>query len=160
MSRMVIGQEQYEEEQAAKKLKEYKRSEEEEAQLGQKEAGRYDAGKIRHDLIPAWAIEEIAKVYTYGANKYDDNNWWKGMKWSKVMGPLERHYNKWKRGKIVDEESGCLHLAMVAWNAIALMCYQKNQLGTDNRIPYDMDLLDPREREEKIKVWLHKVIGE
>ena len=133
------------------KIKEYKRSKKEEAQLGQKDAGRFDEGKVRHDLIPAWALEQIAEVYTYGCQKYDDNNWWKGMDWNKVQGPLERHYNKWKRGHIKDDESNCYHLAMVAWNAIALMCYQENKIGCDTRIPMDMDLLDPDERKAKIK---------
>lgn len=88
-------------------IKKYERSKEEEKQLGNKEAGRFDEGKIRHDLVPAWAIERLAEVYTYGAQKYDDNNWLKGMKWSKIQGPLERHYNKWKRGHIKDDESNC-----------------------------------------------------
>ena len=141
------------------KLKKYNRTKKEEAQLGQREAGRFDEGKVRHDLIPAWAIEELAKVYTYGCQKYDDNNWWKGMKWSKVMGPLERHYNKWKRGKIIDEESGCLHLAMVAWQAIALMSYQKNNLGVDNRCPYDLDLMKKKKRKKRIKLWLKRMLN-
>lgn len=135
-------------------IKKYEKSKEEKKQLGQKDAGRFDEGKVRHDLVPAWAIEKLAEVYTYGAQKYDDNNWWKGMKWSKVMGPLERHYNKWKRGRIQDDESNCYHLAMVAWNAIALMCYQKNKLGTDDRCPYMFDLMDEAEKEMKIELWL------
>jgi len=136
------------------KIKKYKRSKEEEKQLGQKDAGRFDEGKVRMDLIPAWALEKIAEVYTYGAQKYDDNNWLKGMKWSKVSGPLERHYNKWKRGNIKDEESNCYHLAMVAWNAIALMIYQEFGLGTDDRCPVVMDMLDDKQRKKMIEHWL------
>lgn len=136
------------------KLKKYEKSEEEKKQLGQKDAGRFDEGKNRHDLIPAWAIDKLAEVYTYGASKYDDNNWWKGMKWWKVQGPLERHYNRWKRGSIKDDESNCYHLAMVAWNAIALMCYQEWSLGEDTRVPLDMDMLPEEERAKRIKHWL------
>lgn len=138
-------------------IKKYEKSKEEKKQLGQKDAGRFDEGKVRHDLIPAWALEKIAEVYTYGAQKYDDNNWLKGMKWSKVQGPLERHYNKWKRGRIQDEESNCYHLAMVAWNAIALMVYQKNKLGTDDRCPITLDMMDDDDRQEMIEMWLHCV---
>ncbi len=140
-------------------IKKYEASEKEKAQLGQRDAGRYDEGKVRHDLIPGWAMEELAKVYTYGCNKYDDNNWWKGMKWSKIMGPLQRHYNKWKRGSQIDEESNCYHLAMVAWNAIALLCYEKNRIGTDNRCPYDLDRLEPAERQARIALWLDNMIN-
>lgn len=138
-------------------IKKYEKSEEEMNQLGKEEAGRFDKGKVRHDLIPAWVIEEIAKVYTYGANKYDDNNWWKGMKWSKVIGPLKRHWNKWRRGKLIDEESNCYHLAMVIWNAICLMSYQKNQLGKDDRCPYDLDLMDEDMRNRRINHWKYCV---
>jgi len=157
MSKAVIGEKQYQEEQ--EKLKKYKRSEEEEKQLGQREAGRFDEGKPRHDLIPAWAIEKLAEVYTYGCQKYDDNNWLKGMKWSKVQGPLERHYNKWKRGHIKDDESNCYHLAMVAWNAIALMVYQEFGLGTDDRCPVVMDMLSEEERKKKLEKWLNCILN-
>ncbi len=139
-------------------VKKYQKSDKEKKQLGNKEAGRFDDGKVRHDLIPAWAIEELARVYTYGAEKYDDNNWWKGMKWTKVMGPLERHYNKWKRGSVIDRESGVYHLAQVAWNAIALMCYQKHQLGIDNRVPFDMDRLDPEDFKKALQHWMETVV--
>ena len=54
---------------------------------------RYDEGKIRHDLLPGHAINELAKVYTMGAKKYADHNWRKGMKWSRVIASLKRHLN-------------------------------------------------------------------
>jgi len=38
---------------------------------------RFNAGKTRHDLTPAFAQEEYAKVLTMGAAKYGDNNWQK-----------------------------------------------------------------------------------
>ena len=73
-------------------IKQYIRSDEENAQMGQSEAGRFNEGKIRHDLMPPWSMNQIAKVYTYGTQKYDDNNWWKGMKWMKgVFGCILRH---------------------------------------------------------------------
>ena len=135
-------------------LKKYVKSEEEEKQLGGAEGGRFDEGKVRHDLIPAWAIEKIAEVYTYGAQKYDNDNWLKGMKWSKIQGPLERHYNKWKRGRIKADESNCYHLAMVAWNAIALMCYEKFRVGVDTRCPVVMDMIPEAQRMKMIEHWL------
>ncbi len=135
-------------------IKKYERSKEEEEQLGQECAGRFDEGKVRHDLIPAWAMERLAEVYTYGAQKYDDDNWLKGMDWSKVQGPLERHYNKWKRGSIRDTESNCYHLAQVAWNAIALMIYQEFKLGRDTRCPVVMDMLPENLKEQMIDHWV------
>lgn len=135
-------------------IKEYKRSEEEEAQLGKPNAARYTKGKIRHDLIPNWVLDEVAKVYTYGTIKYDDNNWWKGMPWSQnVIGPLKRHLEKWLRGEVLDDESNCHHLAMVIWQCICLMCYEKYRLGSDDRVPYDLDRMNPQEQQARIMLW-------
>jgi len=52
-------------------MKEYIRSAEEEAQMGNDTAGRFSEGKIRYDLIAPWSLNEIARVYTYGTIKYD-----------------------------------------------------------------------------------------
>ena len=140
------------------KLKTYQRNEDEEAQLGKETAARFSEGKIRHDLIPPFIIDEIAKVYTYGCIKYDDDNWRKGLKWRKlVVGPLQRHLNKWLRGEKIDEESNCHHLAMVVWQCIALMMYEKYSVGQDDRNPYDLDLMEPEEQRRRIEKWLEAV---
>lgn len=94
---------------------------------------RYDSGKVRHDLLPAHALNELAKVYTMGAKKYADNNWRKGMKWSRVLGSLKRHLNYIENGQDYDEESKLLHAAHVAWNAITLLEYYKIYPQGDDR---------------------------
>ena len=133
---------------------EYQRSEEEEQQMGQPTAGRFSEGKIRYDLIAPWALEQLAKVYTYGTRKYDDDNWWKGLKWRKdVFGCIERHIWKWMRGEKYDDESGLHHLAHAAWNCFTLMEYERNNIGIDDRCPYTQDLLPEDERIRKIEVW-------
>lgn len=135
-------------------IKPYKRNEEEEKQMGQEIAGRFSKGKMRHDLIPPWPLEQIAGVYTYGTKKYDDDNWWKGLKWKKdVFGCILRHVWKWFRGERFDAESGLHHLAHTAWNCIALMSYERHGIGIDDRVPYELDLMDENERLRRIKVW-------
>src|SRR6187399_1313572 len=52
---------------------------------------RHNKGKIRYDLLEPFAITELAKVFTKGAEKYADRNWEKGMKWSKMRASLGRH---------------------------------------------------------------------
>ena len=102
---------------------------------------RYDEGKILHELLPAHAMNELAKVYTMGANKYAPHNWRKGMKWSRVIASLKRHLNAIERGEDYDgipgEEkdghSGMLHAAHVAWNAITLLEYYKIYPQGDDR---------------------------
>lgn len=135
-------------------IKEYKRSKEEEEQLGKETAARFIQGKIRYDLLPHYPIEELAKVYTYGCIKYDDDNWRKGMKWRKnVIGSLKRHLEKWIGGEQLDDESNCHHLGMVMWQCCCLMEYERCGVGQDDRNPYDLTLMDEKERERRIKMW-------
>ena len=135
-------------------LKDYKRTAKEDEQLGKETAARFSDGKVRHDLIPPWVLELLAKVYTYGTIKYDDDNWWKGLMWKKnVIGPMLRHMWKWIRGAKLDEESNCHHLAMVIWQCCCLIEYERNNIGVDDRVPYTLDLMDEEEREKRIKKW-------
>jgi len=135
-------------------IKPYVRKEEEEKQMGQEIAGRFSAGKMRHDLIAAWPLEQLAGVYTYGAQKYDDDNWRKGLKWKKdTFACILRHVWKWFRGERFDNESGLHHLAHAAWNCFALMEYERNGIGIDDRNPYDLDLMNDNERERRINMW-------
>jgi len=135
-------------------MKNYQRNIDEEALMGKETAARFSEGKVRHDLVPSWPVDEVAKVYSYGTIKYDDDNWRKGLAWKKnVIGPLFRHLWKWVRGEILDEESGCLHLAMVVWQCFALMEYERCKVGQDDRNPYDLTLMDKEEQERRIKMW-------
>jgi hypothetical protein len=102
-------------------------------QLKQEAAAHYDAGKPRYDLIPADALEELAKVYGAGAAKYSDRGWGVGMSWSRYFGSLMRHCWAWWRGEELDPETGLHHLAHAAWNALALLAYAKRNVGTDDR---------------------------
>lgn len=99
----------------------------------QEPAKRSDAGKIRYDLIPADSLHELARVYTVGAQKYEPDNWLKGMSWSRCFGSMLRHAWKFWRGERYDADTGCHHMAMVAWNAFALCTYDFRKLGTDDR---------------------------
>ena len=36
---------------------------------------KLDFDKLRWDLLPIECVEEIVRVLTFGAKKYDDNNW-------------------------------------------------------------------------------------
>lgn len=97
------------------------------------EGVRFDVGKPRWDLMPGDALDAIAHVYTVGAAKYADRNWELGMDWGRVFGSLMRHSWKFWRGETYDEETGCHHMAMAAWNAIALLTYSLRGVGKDDR---------------------------
>jgi len=87
---------------------------------------RYDEGKLRVDLVPPQWVEWLAEVFTIGAKKYAEHNWKKGMKFSRMQGSMMRHLLKWQKGEKTDEESGLHPLLHVAWNALALVYYEKH----------------------------------
>jgi len=95
---------------------------------------RFDRDKIRLDLVSPTATKELAKVLTFGANKYAPHNWTKGMKWSRVLGSLKRHLNAIESGEDYDKETGCLHSAHVMCNAMFLTDYYKIFPQGDDRL--------------------------
>jgi len=75
------------------------------------------------------------------------------MRWSRIIGALFRHIYKWLRGESYDEETGLHHLAHAAWQCFALMEYERNNIGVDDRVPYNLDLLKKEEQGKRIKEW-------
>lgn len=88
---------------------------------------KYDDGKVRMDLLPLPELLEVAKVLTFGANKYKDNSW-KKVKNGKerYRGSLLRHLAAIEAGELIDTESGIHHAAHVACNAIFLLWFHLN----------------------------------
>jgi len=94
---------------------------------------RFNKGKVRYDLVPAYSHEEYAKVLMHGAEKYGDDNWRKGMSWNSVLASLERHLYAIKNGEDLDSESGLLHSAHIMANAAFLTEYYKYYREGDDR---------------------------
>lgn len=94
---------------------------------------RFNEGKLRYDLVQADAHEGMVRVLTFGANKYADRNWEKGMKWSYVLSSLKRHIAAIERGEDYDKESGLLHADHVACNAHFLSGYYRIYPQGDDR---------------------------
>lgn len=94
---------------------------------------RYNDGKTRHDLVPAFAQEQYARVLTAGAKKYTPRNWEKGMAWSKVLASMKRHIIAFERGEDYDPETGELHMAHVMCNAAFLTEYYRIYPQGDDR---------------------------
>lgn len=77
--------------------------------------------KLRYDLVPVDAFRRLVRRYTDGADKYGENNWQKGFKWSVVYNHLMEHLMKFKNGENPEDD----HLAAIAWGCFALMIYQE-----------------------------------
>ena len=76
---------------------------------------KYDSDKLRYDLIDPKFEENLAKVLTFGAKKYGDNNWKKVTPLEdRYYAALRRHLSAWRQGELNDEESGQRHLAHAA----------------------------------------------
>lgn len=73
-------------------------------------ARKFDAGKARWDLLPFRALGLIAQVLTFGAKKYDENNW-QGLDIKRVEAAMLRHYAAYRSGELLDPETGLPHLA-------------------------------------------------
>lgn len=73
---------------------------------------KFDTGKPEFSLLPPWALEAVAKVMTFGAQKYAVDNW-------KIVPNGEyryknaagRHINEYLKGNLIDPETGEHHLA-------------------------------------------------
>ena len=73
---------------------------------------KFDGGKLEYGLLPPLALEETVKVLTFGAQKYERDNWQKVPDSKRrYFDALQRHVWAWKQGEQFDQESGIHHLA-------------------------------------------------
>lgn len=111
---------------------------------------RFNKGKTLLELTPPEWEWALADVTTQGSKKYAPRNWEQGMKWSTMVGCMKRHINKFLAGERYDGSefdlekgtTGCHHLAMVAWNALALMSYDLREIGENDLPPLQLELFE------------------
>ena len=73
---------------------------------------KYDGGKPQLYLLPPKSINEVGKVLTFGAEKYDPHNWRKvDDLQNRYTSAALRHIFAHIDGESVDEETGLSHLA-------------------------------------------------
>lgn len=98
--------------------------------------------KPRVELLPPFAMLEIAKGFSAGERKYSACNWMLGgpdLTHMKIVGSLVRHLLHWIMGQEIDEDSkqywpgGVSHLALVGCNAMMLLELTHLPTGTDDR---------------------------
>lgn len=96
---------------------------------------KLDYGKPDMDLVFgafSRALIEVAKVGTFGAKKYSPNGWLivpNGIK--RYTSAELRHYFKEEIEGLYDEDSGLLHKAHKAWNALATLELELRKLGNE-----------------------------
>jgi hypothetical protein len=93
------------------------------------EGTKLDTGKPRMDLLPPEFLFATAQVLTFGAAKYADRNWEKGIKFGRVFAALMRHLWAWWGGGVptntsflfgdLDTETSYSHL----WHASCCLAF-------------------------------------
>ena len=88
---------------------------------------KFDTNKPRWSLLPFKEVEEIVKVLTFGAKKYEDNNWMHVTPFKdRYFSALQRHLTAWWSGKKVDPDSSFSHLAHAGCCLLFLMWGDNN----------------------------------
>lgn len=100
------------------------------------EGRKDDSDKIRLELIPMELITEVGKVMTFGAKKYSDRNWERGMSYSRVFGACVRHLCAWWNPLVpdTDDETGLSHLSHAACCIAFLVSYECRGQGEKDNV--------------------------
>lgn len=83
---------------------------------------KLDQGKNRLGLVLfgfSRALQAVGRVGTYGAQKYSDNGWMQvpdGK--ARYTDAMLRHLMSEAQGEEIDPETGLMHAAQTAWNAL------------------------------------------
>lgn len=93
---------------------------------------KFDDNKPMFDLIDPYYHEDIAKVLTKGAVKYEKDNWKLNQDLDRYIGALERHLNDIKKGRYKDKETKLQHTAHIACNAMFIHYMIRNKKCTSN----------------------------
>lgn len=94
---------------------------------------KYDQDKLPLNLISTEALNQIAAVLKFGAQKYAEHNWRKGFAWSRPLSAAMRHITAFNDGEDKDPESGLSHLAHAACCIMFLLEFEKTHKKLDDR---------------------------
>lgn len=98
-------------------------------------APKFDATKVRLDLLPIEPMMQIANVFGFGAKKYFANSYRQGetVVWSRTYGSILRHMMAFWSGEDKDPESGLDHLAHAGTQLFILMEHAAHNKNKDDR---------------------------
>lgn len=98
-------------------------------------APKFDASKVRVDLLPVGPMMQVAEVFTFGAKKYFADSYRQGetVAWSRTYGSILRHLMSFWNGEDKDSESGLLHLAHAGTQLFILMEHVAHNKNKDDR---------------------------
>lgn len=85
-----------------------------------KQGERENEGKLKWSLVSWSALAPMVRVLMFGASKYDDHNWKRGLKYTEVLESMQRHMNSFIEGQDNDKESKLSHVGHILCNAMFL----------------------------------------
>lgn len=94
---------------------------------------KFDAGKPRMDLLDPYALTKLADVLTFGAKKYEEHNWRKGIAYSRLTAAALRHITAFMDGEDLDPETGLPHVAHAMCCMMFLVWMMENRSDMDDR---------------------------
>lgn len=105
---------------------------------------KFDGGKLQYGLLPPLALRETVQVLTFGAQKYEPDNWKRVPEPNRrYFDAAERHVWAYKEGEKYDPESGVNHLA----HAICCLMFM-------------LDLDEQKRKDTVTKYEIEKQLGE
>ena len=81
---------------------------------------KFDDAKTDFTMVPRLFLQAIAAVYNFGAKTYKRDNWRK-VDPQRYVAAIERHWDAYMSGEILDKDSKLPHLAHLATNISFLM---------------------------------------
>lgn len=94
-----------------------------------------DAGKPAMQFLTREFLEGTAMAQGFGAAKYGDWNFTKGIQYTRLQAAIMRHLTAFASRENNDPESGLSHLAHAAAGLNMLMWMVNNRSDLDDRIP-------------------------
>lgn len=89
---------------------------------------KHDSGKPLMGAVPPNALLAVAKVLTFGAEKYGRDNWRQvESAETRYMDAALRHINAYQRGEVADPESGESHLAHAVCSLMFMLELQEGE---------------------------------
>lgn len=97
---------------------------------------KHDKNKVDLSLLPPEALESIARVFQFGANKYSAFDWkddGPNTEWRRTYSSIQRHLHAWSKCEDIDPESGLDHLSHAATQLLILITHTQEHPEMDNR---------------------------
>ena len=92
-----------------------------------------DQGKAAWDLLPFDVLDQVAAVFTHGAEKYGANNWREVPNGKdRYFAAFMRHMSAWKQGQRIDPDSGLPTIAC-AIASVMIIAGRENAIQTTHK---------------------------